>query len=168
MTSRRSRAWADQLYSNLLTDGGELTITDLLTGLDAVETKTVVRLILAMTISIPALSENEGAQIIDVGVGVVSADAFAAGSTALPNPQTESDVPTQGWLYRTRGIVSQALPTGGTPTAMWRETMTVNVDIRSGRKVDRGILYMRVLNSPQEGTAQSVRLTGISRCLVLT
>ena len=131
MVQQRRRAWADELYDELINSGSEMVIRNLLGNLQAADTKTSVRLILQMTIWFAALSENEGAQVIDVGVGVVSSDAFTSGSVALPNPATETDVPTLGWVYRTRGVVSQSLPTGGTPTAMWRQDMHVSVDIRA-------------------------------------
>ena len=47
---------------------------------------------------------DDGVMAIDVGIGVVSTEAFTAG--VVPDPQTSSDYPTLGWLYRTRDPLS--------------------------------------------------------------
>ena len=169
MVMRRRRAWADTRFSfTSISTGGELSPTDLLAGLADTETKTVSRILVDLEVGLGALSEVEGTQVIDLGIGVCSAEAFAVGITAIPDPQSVGDYPQAGWVYVATKWVQQALPTGGTPTAMWRRSAVFQADLRGQRKVDRGVLFLRVANTNAEVTAQNVRLCGRIRALCLT
>jgi len=131
------------------------------------ETKTVTRLIVDLEVGMQATSESEGEMVIDVGVGVCSDEAFVLGSTAIPDPNIEGDYPMNGWLYIATGWVTQSLPTGGTPTAMWRTNAVFKADIRTQRKVDRGRLFLKLQNTDIT-LGQTVRVVGRVRALCLT
>jgi len=166
-SSRRRRSWADSRFANLVSSGGELTLTDLLEDLPG-ETRTVTRLIVDLTCGLSPSDENEGMQVIDCGIGVVSREAFDLGITAIPDPFTDTDFPTLGWLYVATRPITQALPTGGTVVTMWREAAVFQADLRAQRKVDRGVLFLRLSNTALLGTALSIRVTGRVRALCLT
>jgi len=168
-TPRRRRAWADTRFAfTNINNGGELTLTDLLADLAATETKTVSRLLLDFECVIGSLSEVETTQIVDVGIGVCSSEAFSVGTTAVPDPAATDEYPVRGWVYVATKAVQQSLPTGGTPTAMWRARAVFHADLRGQRQVDRGVLFMRLKNTAAEGSATNVRLNGRVRALCLT
>ena len=146
------------MISNLLTASGGVNL----------DTLTAIRLIVGVQLYTPDTSEEELEQIIDVGVGVCSVEAFNVGVTALPDPNTVGDYPPRGWLWVDRYLVLQALPTGATPTAMWRIQPRIQVDMRAARKVDKGVVFM-IWRNTQVGTdAASIVLSGRVRLLCLT
>ena len=108
----RPRAWADRLVQVTLVDAALMTPLDLLEDLPNAAVKTVSRVIGAITI-VPSSTSATSDYVsrIDVGIGVVSAEAFVAG--VVPDPQTQADSPTLGWLYRTR-LVSVRQNASGT------------------------------------------------------
>ena len=166
MTSR-NRAWADSLFSDLVTPGTSV-IKNLLVGAPTVDTLTAVRIIGDIEVTTQTLSEVEHMETIDVGVGVASAEAFAVGASALPDPDDSADYPPRGWLYVARRVVSQSIPTGGTPTAMWRKDAVFAFDLRAMRKIDKGVLYLHVDSTNVDGTSSTTRMTGRVRVLCLT
>ena len=158
----RPRAWSDTLLG-INIDGGQLSF-NLLSNLAASDTKTVVRLVGEITF-FPSVGVTTGetVQAIDIGVMVVSGEAFTAG--VFPDPETDSDTPTLGWLFRTR--VGQFVDSSATIPDSWH-TPVVRFDIRAGRKVDRGVLVMVMDKSVLDGVAHTLRVVGIVRALCLT
>ena len=167
MTTRRPRVWSDILYRVLTIASGGESVLSLGTELEDSDTKTIVRLIVDLQASLDEVSEVETTQLITMGVGVASDTAFGVGITALPSPESVADYPREGWLYRSAKPVLQTLPTGGTPTAMWRDSPQFQVDLRAARKVDRGVAYVHIKNEAFGGTASIVRIAGIVRALWL-
>ncbi len=163
-TQRRRRAWADTLLATSIATGAT-TISNLLSGAPTMDTLTAVRIIGYLEFYGSELNETECDQMVDIGVGVSSAEAFNVGSTALPDPTTSGDYPPRGWLYVARRHALQTLPTGGTPTAMYRQNANFDFDVRGDRKVDKGILFMSIV-STQLGVA-STTLDFIARIRVL-
>ena len=164
MVSRRGRAWADFLVGHTLSTS-QISF-DLLADLNAPETvtMTVVRIV-GRILATPASANSalESLLDIDMGIQVVSQEAFAAG--VLPDPNTQSDYPAAGWLYRNRvGLYHQN--TSGTVEGYHYPLLTF--DIRAARKVDRGRLVLTINKGVIDGSDQDVNLVGIVRSLALT
>ena len=166
MPSSRRRAWADTIFtgSNLI-NGGEI-INDIRGSLVALDTMTVVRLIVGLRMTFGVTNELESHQIINFGVGVTSFEAFTAG--VVPNPSASIDYPRDGWLYVATRSAYQTLPSGASVVTMHRQDAVFEVDMRASRKVDRGILYSVMENDAFEGSAEAVKVTGRIRALFLT
>ena len=107
VTGRRRRAWADQVFNNAISSGSGHLLQDLLLNAPTVDTLTAVRVLGRLDINVVITSEIEYLQIIDVGIGVVSADAMGVGISALPDPSAEGDYPSLGWLYVARQVCWQ-------------------------------------------------------------
>ena len=157
------RRWADKLL-NFSTASGTEDNFDLTAEFTANETAglTVVRMILCYTIRANNPGGESGNQLVDVGVGVFEAEAFAAG--VLPDVDSEADYPRGGWLYRCRHNVQNELDATG--TVVWQE---VNKDIHSQRRLGGPDIALGFLfkNSANEGTAFTLRTVGIVRTLYL-
>ena len=164
MTSR-NRAWADVRIVEALGSGSSV-LKDLLAGAPVVDTLTVIRLVGEIRLSASPQGENEYEQTIDIGIGVSSSQAFATAG-ALPDLKTLG-FPPRGWLYKATDVCYQSLPTGGTPTAMWRKDCLFKFDLRAMRKIDKGTLYMELENTARVGTATTLNITGFIRALCLT
>ena len=163
----RPRAWADTDINVSLSNGGTF-LANLLNDAPTVDTLTVVRMVGGFQAFMASDSEVETFQIIDCGIGVASLEAFNVGVAALPDVDVSTDYPPRGWLYRARRVGGQALPTAATPTAMWRMDATFNFDVRSMRKIDKGVLYMHVLSTNLDGSGGTMKLVGLVRALCLT
>jgi len=138
----RPVSWCDFLMNFNMVDGA-VTLDNLLVNAPSNDTRTITRLIGDFKVVLSAVSEVETQQVVDVGIGVINKEAFDLGTgVGVPNPTVEDSYPPRGWLYVARDTVLQALPTGGTVTAMWRETPHFKFDIRGQRKVDKGVLFM--------------------------
>ena len=153
---RRRRAWADTTINETLATNGLATF-DLLTGLTAAETKTSVRILAHINFQIPITTGGDLSQLCYVTIGVVSKEAFDL--TTLPDPDNMADYPQQGWVYANMKVCSSV--------DTWRQPAIFDIDLRGQRKVDRGILYLEVLNKNQNGNG-SVDVDGRVRVLCLT
>ena len=161
MVQRRRRAWGDtRLAGFALAANGE-SRSDLLVGLSGVDTKTVVRIIGGITVYVPVNNNVETEAAIDVVIGVASREAFDLGT--LPDADAVADYPTQGWLYAATKIVF--MTTGSVEQT--RSPVTFDFDLRASRKIDRGVLYMTILNTSLQG-GNSIEITGRVRALCLT
>ncbi len=161
MVMRRRRAWADTRFagSNLAASGTNKT--DLLADLSPTETKTVTRLVGHLHLFATVTSEIEYEIAVDVGVGVVSKEAFDL--ETLPDAFVTSDYPQQGWVYVANRACYQSLSGGG----VWRADAIFDFDIRSQRKVDRGVLFM-VISNTTVLTGATIDIHGRVRALCLT
>jgi len=165
----RNRAWADTVLSGGQIVDEQSSLTNLLLNAPTVDTLTAVRIVLDLVV-IQGMDEPvaDKSNNIHVGIGVASTEAFAQGINALPEPVAANEYPPRGWLY----VNSQ-------PTFLraYRETAAVvggyiraaefKADLRSMRKIDKGILYLVVQNFGVLGTAD-VDLWGRVRVLCLT
>ena len=91
-------------------------------------------------------------------MGVISQESIAA--SVFPDPNTATDYPVRGWLFRHRCAVTQSSD-DATPLTHCA------FDIRSQRKLDTGQYYLVVDNDPLFGTSFSVEVFGLVRTLVL-
>ncbi len=154
---RRRVVWADSLFDESISNGGQdlkslhsLLLTE---NFDL----TVTRIILGLTFSPATLLVVQSQMQLDMGIGIASQEAFAAGT--VPDPDVASEVPSSGWLWRHRLIVNDATSSPGLmPTS-------VVVDIASQRKLQRGELYLVVNNNGRTGTAFNVNMNGLIRVL---
>ena len=164
----RNRAWADQLLANSLTAGGGSIKLNLLENAPTMDTLTAIRIVGELEVAPTPTSEVEFTQIVDIGIGVSSSEAFSIGITALPDPAAETEYPPRGWLYVARQIAVVSLPTGGTPVAIYRKHAMFKFDLRAMRKIDKGTLFMFMRNTDHAGTATNLTIFGRVRVLCLT
>ncbi len=161
----RRLAWADRLFSTDILTGAQL-ILDLLSTAPDLDTITATRLIGRMLFHPNTLTgtPNRGVATMDVGIGVVSEEAFLAG--VVPDPLSEAEAPARGWLYRTR--MAAVFSNGNAienENHLWPELM---FDVRAMRKVDKGRLVFIVNNSLAVEAGVTVTVTGIVRTLCMT
>ncbi len=105
MAKRRSM-WIDEL----ITDEIPLSSQSILTLWggkiqDTVRQSTVTRVIGRLGFYSGTVQGAYGVDLIDFGIGIVGQEAFTAG--AVPDPDTDADRPSRGWIYRDRVLVSQ-------------------------------------------------------------
>jgi len=156
--ARRTK-WSDRLLDDT-TPSGVQSRFNLMSALDIDERQgiTIVRQLITLTIMPSPTNGVVGVQRCDMGIGLVSADAFTA--AVMPDPDDATDRPVGGWLWRTRlGILddSTQVPVPG----------LVNVDSRAKRRMSGGELSLIVNNSGAQGTAFTIRIVGIIRTLYL-
>jgi len=135
-------------------------VLSLMTGVAPVNVRrqTLIRTILRLELFSETVAGAWGTQRVDIGIGITSQEAFAAG--VVPDPNTDGDQPSRGWIYRTRVVPSQN--SAGAPVVL-----TLAADIRAARKLDDGECYLVVNNSTTTGTSFTVRQSGIIRQLWL-
>ena len=162
-TPRRERLWLDELLNIQIGTTGTMTVVDLLANLDPAKTNvTVVRQLIDLTLYPDGLGQDvDGVQQLDLGIGVVSEEAFGAG--VVPDPNQETEYPRDGWLWVRRMVTTNQ---GGTSGAHY-ESRHIDDDSRSQRKVDRGVLFLAGENSVSSGVGFTCRLSGRIRTLVL-
>ena len=156
---KRRSVWLDTLVTATIATGGQTSV-DLMGSWDRDDARglTVVRTLLELAV-VPATPGSEDSQTaLDLAIGVVSREAFAAG--ALPDPNVAGDSPTAGWLWRTRCLIMGDTAGALTPTIC-------RGDFRSMRKLDEsGNLFM-VLNNVGIVATPTLRIVGIVRQLHL-
>lgn len=118
---------------------------------------TVIRTIWNLDINSTTVAGAFGTQVVSYGIGVESLEAFNAGTH--PDPESDSEFPTRGWIMRGQCTVFQ----NGVGTQI---VTRCGGDIRSARKIDNGVLFLIIDNSPQVGTAFSCTFSGLIRCLI--
>ena len=157
----RPGAWGDTLLAPIIASATKLPAVNLLTTLENHDTKTVVRLVVRLKLTTDDVGQNSlGYQLVDLGIGVCSAEAFVDDS--VPDVQVASDVPQLGWMFRTRVAVIHEQT-----NVIW-DFPLIREDLRASRKVDRGVCYLTAFNTAVQGAPFSVRVVGIIRayCLV--
>ena len=157
---RRRSLWDDTLINTNIDTGSTGIITLTLTPGAASEGFTVVRTLVRIALSKNTTPAADSQQIVSLGIGLASKEAITLGSTALPDPDINTDTPIMDWVWRDRCVVvedaGQMIP----------PTMCVG-DYRSARKLGGGGLYLSIVNTAFFGTAFTVRAIGIVRCLLL-
>ena len=163
MTNRRETVWIDTLHENNITSGGAF-ITSLNAPWTAEEVRrgglTLLRTIICHDYGYTIHDSGEGNQIIDVGIGVFSNEAF--GASALPDPDLATDFPAKGWVYRCRHKLA-----GFDADQPAVDIRTVYRDLRSRRKIENGILALHIMNKNGNGVASTIQVAGITRCLFM-
>ena len=160
--ARRKTQWVDTLIGTQIANSNN-TLESLLGGLAVADTRdmTLLRMIVRLDVSAVPSAGAVGMQSFTFGIGIASADAFAIGITATPNPITEADEPPRGWVYRTRCMVSASAGNEIPPTLC-------HGDFRGMRKIEAGELFLRMENTPSDATSFTIRVIGIIRCLFAT
>ena len=167
MASTRNRAWADvRIPTESLTITGSL-LKNLLVDAPTVDTLTAVRIVGDLTVEFdPTSTHSDQLNIIDVGIGVASLEAFNLGTTALPASRAQDEYPPRGWLYINTQPAMNAID--ATNQAVATRAARFQFDIRSMRKIDKGILYLLIMSSAGKGSGIATLVTGRVRTLCLT
>ena len=105
----------------------------------------------------------DGIAEVDLGIGVTTVEALAAG--VLPDPEDQTDYPYLGWLYVTTKCIIFNNSSGTTERLFVPEW---HFDIGANRKVDKGVLFLNWFNTNADGTGYTVRVVGRIRALCLT
>ena len=162
-TPRRERLWVDKLINIQVGTTSSITTIDLLGDLDPAKTNvTVVRQLIDLTIYPDGMGDTvDGGQMLDLGIGVVSAEAHSA--NVVPDPASSLDYPRDGWLWLRRCVVLNQQSGVGE----WVYARHIDDDSRSQRKVDRGVLFLSGDNAVSSGVGFTLRICGRIRTLVL-
>ena len=156
--ARRTR-WLDTLIGQGVSSGSQAAIELQQSAADIdVREWTVTRLIGTISLSSATVAGAWGTQRCDMGIGVISREAVNAGS--FPDPNDENDLPSSGWMWRTRAVPMQ----NGTGTAI---VTHVNFDIRAQRKLGFAIAHLIINNGAASGTGFTVTVDALIRMLVL-
>jgi len=163
MPSSRATTWADQRLADNLVAGTPLVL-NLLENAPTVDTLTAVRIVgevyVGYTISVTV---TDSLSRVEMGIGVSSVEAFAAGAGSLPSPAAETEYPPRGWLYVNS-------------LAVWEKTDSAGIqigpahfkfDLRAMRKIDKGVLFM-VMTNANITVGGSMQVVGRIRVLCLT
>ncbi len=118
---------------------------------------TVIRTIIALDLLSETVAGVWGVQLADLAIGIVSREAYTAG--ILPDPDTNTDKPARGWMWRGSRAVTQN-GSGG------QFSIHLSADIRGARKVEDGVVFLMVANTNYLGTAFNLRVVGLIRMLV--
>ena len=149
--------WEDTLLDEVISSGAGSNPTLMgSTTPNESEGETIIRCIGELSLFSASIAGAYGVQGLDIGVGVASQEAFAAQS--LSDPNTASEEPRGGWLFRTRCTVAQ----NGTGTPV---IYVCKFDMRSARKIDGDELFVAFRSANVLGTSFVLRVHGIVRCL---
>ena len=156
---RRASDWIDTLFDFSLATGAQ-NLSILMTGVAPINVRrqTLIRTIIRLSLVSTTTAGAWGTQLLDIGIGITSQEAFAVGVVA--DPLTANDQPSRGWIYRTRKLCAQ----NGIGAVILYE---VTADIRASRKLDDGECYLVVNNTTDRGTAFTVGVAGLIRQLWL-
>ena len=138
---------------------GTLNIKTLMTDVTASQSRrgwTCVRTIIGLDFARTVHDSGEGSNLVGVGIGVASQEAFTA--SAISNPSTNTDFPTRGWLWRAMARI-WGFAADDPQFMTWR----IEKDIRAKRKIDNGEMYISASNETLEGTSGAMTLTGLVR-----
>jgi len=161
----RGRAWADTRFKQQSIVAGTDFIVDLLANAPTVDTLTAIRIVVDVHVHyIVTTTLADSDSIVDLGIGVASAEAVVAGAAALPDPASDSSYPPRGWLYVATGYVAQILTTD---SGITNENAHFKADIRAMRKIDKGTLFVRVAQA-NLNTGGAMEMNGRIRVLCLT
>ncbi len=157
------RLWLDTVLNQDVANAGAL-VQSLMVNFTARETRisqmTLLRTIIGLDLAYTVHDAGEGSQIVSLGIGVASQEAFAAGIVADPNDG--DDFPTRGWIwrasYRVFGFAADQ------PAVFTRR---IDLDMRSMRKLENGECYMNVMNTAAEGVSSTVKVSGLIRQLYM-
>ena len=160
----RPLAWADTILNIALIDSVAMGGINLLTSLEPSDTITTMRIVGRLTL----LRDNLATDVSNVtlgnfGIGVAALEAFNV--NVLPDPEAQADAPARGWLWRDSAIGSFSKLANQSPQYVFPE---YRFDIRSSRKVDRGVCYFNGRQAFIGGTAQTWRIVGLIRVLCAT
>jgi len=157
---RRKTSWIDTLLTGTIANAAQFRSSLLadVTPNDAIG-YTLTRLLVHLWLTTDVAA---GAYIkagVDVGIGLVTQEAFAAG--IVPDPAVESERPIMDWVYRDRFLL-----VANNDTTVLQPPIEVRLDLRSRRKIGNGELFIIIQNS-SVNTGFTVRHHGLIRSLFL-
>ena len=160
MASRR--LWIDSRIRMTLAGGGTSNDQSLMTGVAAITTRmsqmTLLRTIVGFDIAYSVHDSGEGSQLVSVGMGVASQEAFAVGS--FSDSDVDTDFPTRGWIWR---AVYRIWGFAADQSTIF--TRRVDLDLRSMRKLENGEAFFNAHNADEEGVSSPVFISGLIRQL---
>ena len=94
----RRTTWRDTLINNSITSSGA-TVVEYNAGATQDENRgsTLTRTIVELALWSTSVAAAWGVQMVDIGLGLIEADALAAG--AVPDPADDRDEPARGWIH---------------------------------------------------------------------
>ena len=155
----RKASWFDTIPAVAPASGAQ-SIISLMGGVLPLDSRgyTLTRTIVDVNLA-PPTAVSDGQQIVSMGIGLVSQEAFVAG--VVPDPNVALDRPARGWVWRTQVIVA------GAASMVSHVPWTIRADLRGMRRVDDGELVLIVNNDALDGTSFAVFVRGIVRCAFL-
>lgn len=163
------RQWCDTGLAGLdVPMGGNIVPLDLCLDMDAAfVNKTVTRVIVGLQVHHDNhTSDHDAVQELEIGIGVVSEEAFLAGQASMPKPDITTEFPARGWLWV--ASYTAAFSNSTTFGVEIYDFPRIDVDLRASRKVDRGILFLAAESRTVFGAGMILNLTGRIRALMLT
>ncbi len=153
----RPTDWIDTRVIMSAVSGGQAR-QSLMTGVAPVNMRgmTVIRTIVVLGMISQDVAGAWGIQQIDLAIGVASQEAFAAG--VVPDPNSDTDKPPRGWVFRSQRLVAQ----NGVGHQV---VFPLEMDIRGARKIENGELYVVANNTFVNGTSFTVKVQGLVRTL---
>ena len=157
----RRTTWVDTLL-DVDISGGAASLSTLLGGLTQIQTRgmTIVRTLVHIEFRKTAGTGVAGVMAVDVGIGVASADAFAAGVASVPDVTDPAAEPPRGWIYRSRVSMVD-------DSTQYPADRVMDADIRGKRRLDAGTLYLVVEGNTVFGSGFVINVGGIIRTLLL-
>ncbi len=157
------RIWIDTRIGATVVIGTQ-RLDSLMTGVSATQTRfdrmTLLRTIIGIDFGRLTHDSGEGSEVVAVGIGIASQEAFAAGNVSDPNIAT--DFPTRGWVwraaYRIYGFAADQ------PAVFNRR---VDLDLRAQRKLENGEAFIVTDLFAVEGANSGMRMEGLVRQLWL-
>jgi len=157
------RLWIDTIINQAVAEGATTPLS-LMTGVSSLDTRmsqmTLLRTIVGIDIAYTVHDSGEGSQVVSLGLGIASQEAFAA--SILADPQTATDFPARGWIWRARYRVYGF---AADQAAVFNRR--IDLDLRAKRKLENGESFINMANNAQEGVASAVSITGVIRQLWL-
>ena len=152
--------WIDTVLGETLTVNVQQVVS-LMTNYDASQSRrgwTLVRTIIGFDIARAVHDSGEGSHLVSSGIGIAFQEAFGVGQTAIPSPQTPTDFPVRGWIWRAQHRVWGFA--ADQPTIF---TARIDKDIRAKRKLDNGEMYVTFMSTLEEGAAATIQVNGLIR-----
>ncbi len=153
----RMTDWMDTLVDLTPAPGGQDSVS-LLTGLSIADMRgaTLIRTIIRLAVGSTTVAGAWGTERLDLAIGIISKEAFAAG--AFPDPNVSTDKPPRGWVWRTSVMATQN-------GAGARLETVLEGDIRGARKIEGGELFIIGQTTNLLGTAFTPTVIGLVRVL---
>jgi len=157
---KRRGVWEDTLLNEAVLSAATNVVT-LIGGYSNEQTHgmTLVRTLIGLSLFDTAGEVVEGVMRVTLGIGLASQEAFST-PNATADPAVQGDRPLDGWIFR-RSVVTIGSLASATQVTL------VNADIRAGRKIDGGELFITMKNELVTGTPHTVRVSGYIRMLLL-
>ena len=156
--ARRQSLWIDILIEFTVLDGSQASLGMVLTPGSESEGFTVVRTILNISYFPSTLAVANGAQGVDIGLGIASKESIA--SAVLPDPLSADEKPIGDWMHRDRVVVMDDATDPHEPVRR-------QADIRASRKLAGGEMFLIAQSRVIAAVGFTVELYGICRALVL-